>query len=313
MAKRFANRKQFDSFWADYYTNGRSLPTQPPYSHRFPCASYFAVPVWMASISSHRRGVELLQRAEQVDDLDLTVFMPCRDEQGNVARALNEVVETLKQYRYTYEIIIVDDASTDGSLAEITSFIKDHPNVPITVKRNARALGVSYNLSDAAVIGRGRYFLFIGSSFQNRRETMMAVFDELGNADIIITSMDPDYRAPHRRWLSRLYTRLVNLVSGYNLAHYHGTPLFRRIDVVRWHSYRTMGFYADMITRMLDEGLSYIEVPTACYDRERGRSRALRIRNVISLIVGFAEMFVRRFSRERLPPQKLPRRGKRSS
>lgn len=264
----------------------------------------------MSFSDSHRRGIALLERARQLDEFDLTVFMPCRDEEGNVSRALKEVVETLEDYDHRYEIIVVDDGSTDGSLAEIEGFVKDHADIPITVKHNERSLGVSYNLSDAAVLGRGEYFVFIGSAFQNRAETMRSVFDELGNADIIITSMDPDYRAFHRRMLSKAYAGLVNLVSGYDLAHYHGTPMFRRIDVVRWHSYRTVGFYADMITRMLDEGVSYIEVPTSCYEREKGRSRALSFRNVISLMVGFGEMLARRFSRERVAPRKLPRRGR---
>ncbi len=258
---------------------------------------------------SHRRGSELIERAQQVENLDLTVFMPCRDEQGNVGRALKEVVETLKDYNYRYEIIVVDDGSRDGSPTEIEQFMCDHSDVSIILKRNAYSLGVSYNLSDAAVLGRGRYFIFIGSAFQNRRETIKAVFDELGTADMVITSMDPDHRAPHRRFLSRSYTRLVNLFSGYDLPHYHGTPLFRRIDVVRWHSYRTVGFYADMITRMLDEGVSYVEVPTACHERERGKSRALRLRNVISLMAGFFDMLLRRFSKDRVPPRRVPRRA----
>jgi glycosyltransferase involved in cell wall biosynthesis len=257
--------------------------------------------------SSHaqRRGAELLARAAEIDELDVTIFMPCRNEQGNVTRSLNEVAEAFKPYAYRYEIIVVDDASTDGSVAEIREFMAQNPHVRILLKENPRPLGVSYNLSDAAILGRGRYFQFISSAFQNRRQTIRSTLDELGNADIIVTRLDPDYRPVVRRRLSRLYTWLVNLVSGYNVSHYHGTPLFRRIDVIRWHSYRTVGFYSDMITRMLDEGVSYMEVPTTVHDREMGKSSALRPRNVISLLIGFSDMLLRRFSKDRIPPRRL--------
>ena len=255
-----------------------------------------------------RRGMELLARAEEIDELEVTIYMPCRNEQGNVARSLNEVVEAFKPYEYTYEVIVVDDASTDGSVAEITQFMKQHPGVNIVLKQNPRPLGVSYNLSDAAVLGRGRYFQFISSAFQNRRETIRKTLEQLGNADIIVTYLDPDYRPALRRRLSRLYNWLVNRVSGYDVSHYHGTPLFRRVDVVRWHSYRTVGFYSDMITRMLDEGLTYTEVPTAVHDREMGKSTALRTRNVISLLIGFSDMLLRRFSKDRIPPRRIPPR-----
>jgi glycosyltransferase involved in cell wall biosynthesis len=264
----------------------------------------------MEPLVSHRRGAELLARAATLDELDLTIFMPCRNEAGNVSRSLYELVNTLKEYDFSYEIIIVDDASRDGSIAEIEQFMRDNPWVHIFLKKNIRPLGVSYNLSDAAVLGRGRYFQFISSAFQNRRETLRQVFNELGNADIVLTYIDPDLREWHRRWLSRQYTKLVNFISGYNMRHYHGTPLYRRIDVVRWHSYRTVGFYADLITRMLDEGVSYIQVPTIIHEREKGKSRALRLRNIISLGIGFADMLLRRFSKDRVPPQELPSRGK---
>jgi glycosyltransferase involved in cell wall biosynthesis len=259
-----------------------------------------------------RGGAELLARALEIDELDLTVFMPCRDERGNISRALNEVVEALRPYQITYEILVADDASRDGSVAEIEQFMADNPAVRVVLKKNQRPHGVSYNLTDAAVLGRGRYFQFISGAFQTRRDALRNAFDELGAADIIITYMEPDRRAPLRRNLSRLYTRLVNLISGYNLRHYHGTPIFRRVDVIRWHSYRRVGFYADMITRMLDEGVSYVEAPTACDEREYGSSRALGWRNVISLLVGFADMLLRRFSKDRIPCKPVPRRGRRA-
>jgi glycosyltransferase involved in cell wall biosynthesis len=258
--------------------------------------------------TSPRRRSELLAYSAQSDTLDITIFMPCRNEEGNVARSLHELVQTLKHYSYTYEIIIFNDASTDGSIKEIEQFIAEHPEVDVIVKENQQPLGVSYNINEAAIIGRGRYFQFVSSAFQNRSDTLRSAFDELGSADIVITYLDPDLRVWHRRALSRLYTWIVNTASGYRMRHYHGTPIFRRIDVVRWHSYRSVGFYADMITRMLDEGVSYVEVPTPCYERERGKSRALRVRNVISLVIGLSDMVLRRFSKDRIPPTRLPSR-----
>ena len=256
-----------------------------------------------------RRSPELLNRFDETNERDLTIFVPCRNESGNISRTLNEIVSTLRAYEYSYELIVVDDASTDQSVAEIEDFMRSHPDVSIKLKRNLRTMGVSYNICDAAILGRGRYFQFISGAFQNRNDALRAVFDELGNADLILTYLDPDMRVLGRQTLSRLYTRLVNLISGYNIRHYHGTPLFLRVDVVRWHSYRTVGFYPDMITRLLDEGITYIQVPTPCHEREIGKSRALRLRNIISLFIGFADMLLRRCSKERIGSVEVPNRG----
>ena len=253
---------------------------------------------------SHRR-VELLERAKKLDSLDITIFVPCRNEKGNIGRALQEIERTLAEYPYSYEIIVIDDASTDSSIEEIEQFIITHSSVNVILKKNCFALGTSYNFVDAAILGSGKYFRMIGGHFQDRQAAMKNAFDQLGNADMILTYMLPDYRKPIRRHISKIYTKLVNFSSGYSVTHYHGTPIHRRIDILRWHSYRSVGFYADITTRLLDEGVTYIEVPTVAYERENGKSLALRWRNVISLLVGFADMFLRRFSKARLPSSRI--------
>jgi hypothetical protein len=65
-----------------------------------------------------------------------------------------------------------------------------------------------------------------------------------------------------------------------------------------------------MVSRRLDEGASDIEVPTACPDREFGKSRALRIRNLISLAIGFSDMLLRPSSKDRVAPRQLLPKGK---
>lgn len=252
-----------------------------------------------------RRGIEIIERANALDEFDITIFIPCRNEKNNVGRAMQEVVRVMQDYPYTYEMIVIDDASSDGSVDQVEIFIKENPNIHITHKKNIRPLGVSHNFIDAALLGRGRYFRMIGGHFQDRDDALRNGFDQLGKADIIITYMYPDYRKPIRQHLSKMYARLVNFISGYNVAHYHGTPIHRRIDIIKWHSYRSVGFYAVITTRLLGEGVTYIEVPTVAYERETGKSLALRWRNVVSLFIGFCDMLIRRVTKERIPSIKL--------
>ncbi len=256
--------------------------------------------------NSNRRGIELLERARALDELDITIFIPCRNEEGNVGRAMQEVVRVMKDYPYTYEMIVIDDASSDSSVEEVAQFIEANPNTNVIHKKNKKPLGVSYNFIDAALLGRGKYFRMIGGHFQDRDDALRNGFDHLGKADVILTYMYPDHRKPIRQKLSKMYTRLVNFMSGYQVAHYHGTPIHRRIDIIRWHSYRSVGFYADITTRLLDEGITYIEVPTSAHEREKGKSLALRWRNVASLFIGFCDMFIRRHTKQRIPSVKLP-------
>ena len=80
--------------------------------------------------------------------------------------------------------------------------------------------------------------------------------------------------------LSRTYTSLVNLLSGQSLRYYNGCAVYRRADVMRWHSRSAgFGFQADLVTRLLMQGATYVEVPVVGKDRTGGKSTALRLKN----------------------------------
>ena len=49
----------------------------------------------------------------------ISFFVPCLNEEGNVGCAIDRLVEAMRETPHTYEILVVDDASTDASVAEV--------------------------------------------------------------------------------------------------------------------------------------------------------------------------------------------------
>src|SRR5207302_7504736 len=122
---------------------------------------------------------------------------------------------------------------------------------------------------------------------------------ELGHADILI----PYYvtskgKSLYRRMLSKIYTNLINIISGFHLHYYNGLAVHLRYNVMRWHpNTRGFGFQADIICMLLDQGYSYKEVPVRTVERKGGDSRALTFRNMLSVAHTLVELFFRRLSR----------------
>ena len=91
---------------------------------------------------------------------------------------------------------------------------------------------------------------------------------------------------------------LVNLLSGYRIHYYNGLPVLSRFDVMRWHPNSPgFGFQADLVTRLLYMGASYLEIPVVPLERSSGKSKALKFKNLCSVAHSLLEIFIRRVGR----------------
>src|SRR5438552_1274499 len=79
------------------------------------------------------------KRENQSFELYATIILPVFNEIQCLEPELNRVHEAMRQSGRTYEVIVIDDASTDGSLAMAMRYAKEHSDRPtrvISLKRN---------------------------------------------------------------------------------------------------------------------------------------------------------------------------------
>lgn len=232
------------------------------------------------------------------EDLDLTIFVACYNEQNNIRGTLEKLIEALKDFNFRWEILFIDDCSTDRSVEVIREVQAEHPELPIYLKINETNRGLGYNFTEAAFLGRGKYYRFVCGDDIEPVETFRTVFAALGRADMVLCRQECSGRTWSRRALSRAYNWLVNTVGGYRISYYHGLAMHTRYNVMRWHSRSEgFGFQADLITRLLDEGVPYIEVDTRASERASGRSKALNVANILSVMHMLSELSIRRLKR----------------
>lgn len=234
------------------------------------------------------------------NDLDLTLFVACYNEEKNIIATLETVLSALENVPFTWEIIVIDDASQDNSVAVTQGFLDQHPHLPIRLVRNLVNRGLAQNYIEGAFRGRGKYYRLICGDNVEPRSALVEVFKHVGAADMVIFNQDCRGRALGRRLLSRTFTAIVNTISGYRIQYYNGMALHLRYNVMRWHTnYHGFGFQADMITRLLDEGFGYREVNIVTHERTAGKSSAMTLRNFFSVAHTFVDLFIRRVGRSR--------------
>ena len=58
----------------------------------------------------------------------LSIIIPCYNEEKNFSISTNEVLNYTKNFKFDYEIIFVDDGSTDNTYNNLLSFVKENKN-----------------------------------------------------------------------------------------------------------------------------------------------------------------------------------------
>jgi glycosyltransferase involved in cell wall biosynthesis len=240
-------------------------------------------------------GEQIISREE----LDLTLFVPCFNEETRVAPTLETIRAALAELPYSYEIIVVDDGSTDNTALVVEDFCLKHPDMPVRLHRNKKNLGLSCSFVDTAFRGRGRFYRLVCGDNVEPKESMVKILREMGSADIII----PFYpklpgKSRTRRLISGFYTVLVDLLSGYRIRYYNGCALYRRFQVMRWASYNYgFGFQAHLITTLLGEHATFKEVSIEGFHLTKERGSPLNLRNFLSTGHTLIEIFIRRMRR----------------
>lgn len=118
-----------------------------------------------------------------LDRPDLSFVVPCHNEEGNLrplAAAIREVADTVNR---SWELILTDDRSTDGSWPLILGLAKADPR--IRGQRFASNCGQSAAMFSGMKAARGRYIVTLDADLQNDPKDLPAFVRELDRYDCV--------------------------------------------------------------------------------------------------------------------------------
>jgi len=114
--------------------------------------------------------------------MDISVIIPVFNEEEVIENTVHEVKSFLKNNFTSFEIIIVDDKSTDSTL-EILKSIGG-----IKVLRNLKNHGKGYTVAKGMKYASGDLLLFMDADNSTRIDELVNFLKEIGQYDILIAS-----------------------------------------------------------------------------------------------------------------------------
>lgn len=226
--------------------------------------------------------------------VDFSVVVPAYNEGELIRNTYLNVVEAIPAGK-TFEVLLINDASQDdtGAIADAIAAECEH----CQALHNPRNLNLGGSYKRGVELARGEYVIMVPGDNSFPADSIRAMLEEAGKADIIIqyhANMD-DYRAAYRTVISKSFTATMNLTFGLRLPYYNGIVL-HRTDILRTIEIKTGGFFyqAEALVKLLKKGHSFekkaVIVCEHAHEHDERTPAAIKPKNIINVARDFLRL-----------------------
>jgi len=202
----------------------------------------------------------------------LSVLIPVYNEEENLSLLCDKLSETLKKTARAYEIIFVDDGSSDGTLEMLLDLRNRYPNIKvISFSRN---FGQTAALSAGIDLSKGDILIPMDGDLQNDPEDILLLLQKIEEGYDVISGWRKNRRDPFltRRLPSIVANKIISLIGGVYLHDYGCTLKAYRRDILKniklyGEMHRFIPIYAQWI------GARVSEIPVHHFPRGSGSSK----------------------------------------
>ena len=181
--------------------------------------------------------VDTASAVEVAPSWRLSVILPAYNEQEAIGRVLDEIVEALSDEPIRYEVLVVDDGSTDDTVAVAERFARSCWQCPVRVIRGAERRGAGAARKLGIRRARGEIIVMLDADGSYSAETIpellghFPTYDQVNGARTSEQGTLPWLRRP-AKWLIRM---LACYLTGHKIPDLNtGLKAFKRELMLDW-------------------------------------------------------------------------------
>lgn len=233
------------------------------------------------------------RKAYKMMNIKYTVVIPVKNEEENIIPLIDELEAVMKKITDRWELICIDDGSTDRTLSILRSLA--------TKKSYLGVLSFPQNFGQSSAFAagfshaRGEFIITMDGDRQNDPADIFKLIEKENDADLIC-GWRKERKDP---WQKKITSKISNAVrSRFCRDGVHDTgcslKLYRKQALQKIPLYH--GMHRFLPALFLIEGFSVIEVPVSHRKRTKGKTKYHFFNRSLAPII---DMFVVRWMRKR--------------
>jgi glycosyltransferase involved in cell wall biosynthesis len=201
----------------------------------------------------------------------ISVVVPLLNEESSLEALYGEIAAALEPRGEAFEVVFVDDGSTDGSSAVLARLHEEHANV--VVVRLRRNFGKAAALQAGFLEARGEVIVTIDADLQDDPAEIPQLLAKLDEGFDLVSGWKTRRNDPFlRRVFSRVFNWTTGLISGMRLHDVNcGLKAYRAEVVQGMRLYGELHRFVPVLAAY--QGYRVAEIPVNHRARQHGRSR----------------------------------------
>ena len=213
-----------------------------------------------------------------------SVILPTLNEAGHIKSLILDISNNLNRFSINYEIIIVDDNSTDGTLEQISEI--EQSNLIIYKRKNIKKSLVN-SLNEGIELAKFNNIIWMDADYSHPPEYISEFVRIKENKDIDLIVCSRFLRGSKRYYdevnlkpagidfLSQFLNKICQILLFKNFTDYTSGFICIKKEIIK--NIKLKGYYGDYFIKLLVDAklsnLKIIELPFTELDRRSGTSK----------------------------------------
>jgi len=199
--------------------------------------------------------------------MQISVVVSLMNEEENIKYLIKEVDEALQNF--TYELILVDDGSTDDTVNEIKKYMNDKTKLVI-FNRN---YGQTPAMAAGIEIAQGDLIVTMDGDLQNDPSDIPMMIEKLNEGyDVVAGIRAKRQDEPVRKFISKIANKIIRKVTGVHITDYGCTlKVFKKDIAKNLQLYGELHRFIPILAKIY--GAKIAEVPVKHHERQFGSSK----------------------------------------
>ena len=235
-----------------------------------------------------------LQRKAPDRTVGLSIFFPAYNDAATIASLVVTAIATARQLTSDYEVIVVDDGSSDATREILKELTPVYPELRVVHHSKNRGYGAALRTGFTEAT-KPLIFYTDGDAQYDPREVLLLWGQMTGKVDLVngykISRSDP----LHRIIIGRVYHNIVSLLFGLTLRDIDcDFRLLRRSIFDRVSLVKNSGVICvEMIRKIQDAEFRIAEVPVHHYHRAHGKSQFFNFPRITRTLIDLSKLWYR--------------------